>query len=259
MDKLLKIFLVSSTILYGAAFVYLLVFPQQVEQDARGFIKRQIAKKTHETIDNIDTKYKENKLVKFAGSVLNKQKKRLRAYKKALKHKADEKLSIVMAKMLDLDCKCRQKYQKAFHTFLLSKITDLKIATQKLEAFMTREYMLVVNKVIRDVRIFTGSSFLVLLILMFLLFRKPKVGSQVTILTGAMLTSTLVSSYVYLFDQNWFYTIIYNDYVGFAYLLYLGIIFLVLLDIIFNDALIIDGIASGVGHAIGSVVPGASC
>jgi ribosomal protein L25 (general stress protein Ctc) len=258
-NTIIKTFLVLGTFMYGAAFVYSFTAPESIEKNARGFIKEQVAKKTHEKIDNIGSKYKENKLVKLSAKIFKKKKEQLVLYKESLKLKIDEKLANVMAKMLDLNCECREKYKGIFHNFITTNITDLQTATKKLETFMTAKYMYVVENIIKDFRIFLGSSFISLLIMLLLLFAKPQASIQVNMLAGFMLISTVVSSYLYIFKQNWFYTIIYNDFVGFAYLMYLGIIFLFLCDIIFNKARITTEIVNMILNAIGSSLTAFSC
>ena len=258
-QKTVKIFLFLSVLVYGVAFVYSFTSPQTIEKNARGFIKEQVSKKTHEKIENIGQKHKDNKFVKLSSRIFKKKKEKLKLYKEALKYKVDEKLAMVMAKMLDLNCSCRQKYKGVFHDLITTKITNLKTATKTLEAFMTQKYIYVVNNIIKDFRIFLGSSFVVLLIMLFLLFSKPQVGIQVNMLAGLMLLSTVISSYFYIFKQNWFYTIIYNDFVGFSYLVYLGIIFLFLCDIIFNKARITTEVVNVILNAIGSSLTAVSC
>ena len=258
-NTLIKTFLVLGTLIYGGAFVYSFTSPQIIEKNARGFIKEQVSKKTHEKIDNIGSKYKDNTLVKLSAKIFKKKKEQLALYKESLKLKIDEKLANVMVKMLDLNCECRQKYKGIFHDFITTKITDLKAATKKLETFMTAKYMYVVENIIKDFRIFLGSSFIVLFIMLLLLFIKPQVSIQINMLAGLMFVSTLVSSYLYIFKQNWFYTIIYNDFVGFAYLMYLGIIFLFLCDIIFNKARIITEIVNMILNGIGSTLTAFTC
>ena len=252
MHKIIKTFLTLSVIIYGIAFVYSFTSPQTIEKNARSFIKEQVSQKTHEKIDTIGQKHKDNKLVKLSAKLFKKKKEKLKLYKDALKYKVDEKLAMVMAKMLDLNCVCRQKYKGMMHNFIITKISNLKTAIKTLEAFMTQKYMYVVENIIKDFRIFLGSSFVVLLIMLLLLFSKPQVSIQINMLAVLMLLSTVVSSYFYIFKQNWFYTIIYNDFVGFAYLMYLGIIFLFLCDIIFNKARITTEVANVILNAIGS-------
>ena len=259
LNTIIKIFLILSTLIYGAAFIYSFTSPQTIEKNARGFIKEQVAKKTHEKIDSIGSKHKDNKLVKLSANLFKKKKEQLVLYKEGLKLKIDEKLANVMAKMLDLDCECRQKYKERFHNFITTKIINLKTATKTLEAFMTQKYMYVIQNIIKDFRIFLGSSFFVLLLMLVLLYIKPQVTIQIDVLASMMLVSTVVSSYLYLFKQNWFYTIIYNDFIGYAYLMYLGIIFLFLCDIIFNKARIITEIVNAILNALGSSVSAVSC
>jgi len=55
------------------------------------------------------------------------------------------------------------------------------------------------------------------------------------------------------FEQNWLLTIIYNDYLGFAYLGYLLIVFLFLCDIVLNRARVTTKIVNAIGNALGPV------
>jgi len=259
MQRVIKLFVICMAIIYGTAFVYSLTSPEKIEYKARGFIKKQVAKKTHQKIDNIGSKYKDNKLVKLSTKIFKKKAAQLKFYKEALKSKIDEKLVAVMAKMKDMDCECRQKYKQIFHSFLINKINNLKTATKTLEAFMTQQYMFIVKKIIKDFRIMIGSSFLALLIILVLMYKKPQVSIQVNMLAGMMAITTLVASYFYVFKQNWFYTIVYNDFIGYAYLVYLGIIFVFLCDIIFNKARVTTEIVNGLLNALGSSVSAVSC
>lgn len=252
-NNIIKTFLILGTLIYGTAFVYSLTSSEDIEKNTRGFIQEKISQKTHEKIDNIGNKHKDNKLVKLSAKIFKKKAIELQLYREALKSKVDEKLATVMAKMKDLDCECREKYAQFFNGVISSKITSLNNASKKLEEFMTQKYMYIVQNVIQDFRIFLGSSFLILLLMLLLLYMKPQVTMQLNVLAGLMLGSTIVASYLYVFNQNWFYTVIYNDFVGYFYLLYMGIIFLFLCDIIFNKARVTDAIISGIGSGPASI------
>jgi len=160
-----------------------------------------------------------------------------------------------MAKMQNLDCSCRKKYAHFYHGILLGAIGNLKEKKDKLEAFMSYQYMHIIQKLIHDIRIFLGSSLLIILMLITLRLLKPQDRRALDILALSMLVSTLVASYMYLFQQNWFFTIIYSDYLGYTYLVYLGLVFLMLLDIIFNRSrvvqLILEGLGQGIGGSLG--------
>ena len=66
-----------------------------------------------------------------------------------------------------------------------------------------------------------------------------------------MLLSTGVCSYFYLFEQNWFYTILYSDYTGFGYIVYLVLVFAILCDIVFNKARVTTEFLNACLQAIG--------
>ena len=258
-STIIKYFLILATLLYGGLFFYTLSSPHTIEKHARTFIKEKIAEKTHEKIDNIGAKYKENKLVKISAKLFKQKSQKLKQYKEALKNKVNEKLAAVMTKMKDLDCECRKKYATHFKIFFTAKIASLSKATKKLEAFMTSKYMFVLKNLIHDFRIFSGSSFFVLLIMLILLFIKPLAKIQISLVASLMLVSTLLTSYLYLFKQNWFYTVLYSDYWGFWYLFYVGVIFLLLCDILFNKARITTEIVNALLNALGSAFSAVPC
>jgi len=111
---------------------------------------------------------------------------------------------------------------------------------------MSQSYMFVMQKVLDDFKIFTGSNFFVLTLLLFLLYLKPSNTKRLEILAGLMLVSVLISSYFYIFNQNWFFTLIFDSYVGFGYLVYVGIVFGFLVDIGFNKARITEALLNAI-------------
>ena len=257
--QIIKFLLIIFTLGYGILFAYSLSSPHNIERSARTFIKEKIAEKTHEKIDNIGAKYKDNKLVKISAKIFKRKSQKLKQYKESLKNRVSEKLAAVMAKMKNLDCECRKKYAAYYKNIILSKITSLTQSTKKLQEFMQYKYMHIVQSLIKDMRIFLGSSFFLLLTMLTLLFIKPLAKMQISLVASMMLTSTLLTSYLYLFKQNWFYTILYSEYWGFWYLFYIGIIFLFLCDIIFNKARITTEIVNAILNALGSAFSTVPC
>ena len=67
-----------------------------------------------------------------------------------------------------------------------------------------------------------------------------------------LLAATLLSSAIYVLGQDWFYTILCNDYMGFGYLAYIALIFGFLVDIALNKAQLTTAIANGIADALGS-------
>jgi len=209
MNNIIKITISIITAIYAFAFVYSLTSTKSIEHQARVFITSQIQKKTHQKIDSLSLN---NKLLQLSGKVYKKEKENLAFFKKALKDKADEKLAKIVAKMQKRpEDSRRQSRLKAFlHNMLTISIQSLEQSTKKLENFMKSQYLHIFDKLLKDFRIFLASNLIVLLLMLYLAFRQN--STKLKFLTTLMTASTLLASYLYIFKQNWFFTIIFNDY-----------------------------------------------
>jgi len=63
---------------------------------------------------------------------------------------------------------------------------------------------------------------------------------------GLLFIATVASIAIYIFGQNWFYTLVFRNYMGWGYLTYVGVIFGFLLDIVFNGASITTSIVEAI-------------
>jgi hypothetical protein len=117
---------------------------------------------------------------------------------------------------------------------------------------MKIKYMEVASELKRDIRIFSGSNLAIFILLVVVSFLKPAAMAHLFLPGMLLMTSTLICSFFYIFEQNWLMTIIYNDYLGFGYLGYVGVLFLFLCDIVFNSARITTQIINTILQAIGS-------
>ncbi|MTD41047.1 hypothetical protein GIX45_20970 [Erwinia sp. CPCC 100877] len=63
---------------------------------------------------------------------------------------------------------------------------------------------------------------------------------------GLLLLATGFMVYSYIFMQNWLYTIVFKDYMGWYYLVWVGLVFALLSDITLNKARVLRGLMDGV-------------
>ncbi len=174
----------------------------------------------------------------------------LAAYKQMLKNDAPAIMAEQLTKVRNLDCECRRQWEARLKTFLTFKIAVAEQTREKLADFMQAKYMEIVEKLTMDVRIFLGSNALVFILLLGASFLQPKATVPLFLPGLLLLLSTLLCSCFYLFEQNWFYTILYNDYTGFGYLAYLLAVFALLYDIAFNKARVTIKILDAAGSAL---------
>ena len=152
---------------------------------------------------------------------------------------------------------------KTVEKIFVNSSKDLRLKLQKakdkLADFTQSKYNEIVEKLTRDIRIFLGINLLVFILLFLVSFLKPQATEHLFLPGTLIFFSTAISSYFYLFEQNWFYTILYNDYVGFGYLAYFWLVFTILCDIVFNKARVTTEIINFIASAIGSAFSVTTC
>ncbi len=241
-------------LIFGSALALTFFRPAALEASARNFIKAQIERETHERIDALSATAVESRLGQLAAKVLARDQARAVQLRELLKSGVDAKVAAVVAEMADLNCECRRRITDLISRGLQLELSLVDAAASKVEEFLRYQYMEVTRKLTREMRIFLGSNFTAFLVVLIVAIAKPKASTQL-LLPALMLGLAVVTcSYFYLFGQNWFYTIIYDDYLGFVYLGYLGIAFAFLIDIVVNRARVCTEIVNGLFSALGSAV-----
>ena len=259
---LLRIFGLLGTMLFVPLFLLTFSDPHTVEKSAKGFVEWQLKNEVSKKIDAIE--WPESKtLEKFLGAkareLNQKADAKLTAYKQMLRDGAPAIMADQLAKIRNLDCECREKWEERLTGIIRFEIATVEKAKAKLADFMQAKYMEIVEKVTLDVRIFLGINAFVFILLLMASFLKPKATEHLFLPGALLLASTAICSYCYLFEQNWFYTILYNDYTGFGYLAFLLIVFALLCDIVFNKARVTTEIINAFASAIGSAFSVSSC
>ena len=116
-----------------------------------------------------------------------------------------------------------------------------RIGLSTLDDLIAGHYVETVDRLIRDLRIFFGSN-LVLFAIVGIAGMLSSVAPALVVPAGLLAISTLAAAAIYLFEQNWFYTILFGSYVGWAYLIWVAIIALFLIDITLNRARVTSAI-----------------
>ena len=135
----------------------------------------------------------------------------------------------------------------------------MSLKKDKLTNLIESEYLESVKRLTIDIRIFLGSNTFLFLLLLSVSFFKPQAVRHLFLPSILLLVATAISSFIYIFGQNWFFTIIYNDYMGFGYIAYIAVIFGFLIDISFNKARVTSKIINAILNAIGSALSVAPC
>lgn len=241
-------------LIFGAAFVTSILNPGYVEEAAKEIIRRQVEKKVHEKIESLDAKFLSNK----AGNLIKGHSEEIAAVKRQLIEKVPERIATIIAEMRNLDCDCRRKIEKDIRAGFEWQIAKAAQAQERLTMFIRTKYMETAEKLTREFRIFTGTNALVFALLALAAFIKRRVGLHLLPPAFVLVIAASISAYLYLFNQNWLHTIVFGDYVGFAYVGYMTFAFAFLCDILFNRARVTTRLLNAAFNIIGSslhVVP----
>src|SRR5690606_10255651 len=119
-------------------------------------------------------------------------------------------------------------------------------ARAQLTQLIHGQYRKVVGKLLTDLRIHSGSNAAIFLLLLAVSLCKHRGSTHLLLPAALLLLATLVSAWFYLFQQDWFFTIVFDDYTGFAYLGYVAGVFALLCDVVMNHARITTRIINGV-------------
>ena len=257
MEKaLLRTLGLMGIVIFMPLFLFTFADPQFVEDASRSFTEWKLQSEVEKSIDSIEPPELTNLeilLGKRAEEHRAKTESQLEKVKAHLKADAPALVAEQIARLRNLECECRKKWERSLKVYLLAELESLEAARSKLVDFSHVKYMEIVRKLTLDVRIFLAANSIIFIFLFAASFLQPGAAKQLLLPGGLMIISTGICSYFYVFQQNWFYTIIYNDYTGFAYIGYLLLVFAILSDIVFNRARVTTAILNACLQAVGQV------
>lgn len=248
MSTTLKLIATFGIVFFGAIFSLTFLSPEKIETSAKSFVKNQIIKEVRSVRQFI----KESSAAEVALNIASKLGLEKQQIQMDLNNNLPEKIANIIASMCSYECEKKKNLAKSITSSYLDRIKNIQIAENTLGNIVKGKYLEIVGNLKRDLRIFLGSNLIMFLALLAISFLKPEAVKHLFLPCLLLVVATIISSGIYLFGQDWFYTILYNDYMGFGYLLYIAIIFGFLIDITFNKAKVTTEIINGIANAMGS-------
>jgi len=255
MSVTLKTIGILGLVLFSLLFGLTYGLPDAVEKSAKGFVQRQLASEVVDKYNEIKSSSITQKALSIAGKLGFEKKKRVTD----LENNIPQKIASTLEAMCSYDCEKEKALTVSITQSYVNKISSIEVAEYNIERIIKGKYLEIVENLRFDLRIFLGTNASMFLVLILVAFFKPKAVAQLFVPGILLLTATAVSSCIYIFGQDWFYTILYNDYMGFGYLAYLSIIFVFLMDLTFNSARVTTELLNTACNAIGSSLSFVPC
>lgn len=246
----------------SAIFLFFFVLtwrtPQWVETFARDYIEGLVQERLHAEIRAI-APAPDDGLQKLAASVYESNALRIDALKARLEDRARDLFLVALDQVRDLDCKCRVAIEQRWARMNAAQLVSLVTDNQRVISIIQGGYMVVVEELRSELRIFTASNAACFLLLLLMSFAKPAASRHLMIPGALLLVSTLFCAWMYVFQQNWLLTLVHGTYVGWAYASYVGVVFMFLCDIALNRGRctceVANGIAGSLGGAFAALTP----
>lgn len=255
MSIILRVIGWFGVLLFGCFFLLTFLSPEAIEKSAKDFVIFQIEKEVSEKYEAASQATVADRALDIADR-LGYEKDKIQ---KNLEDNLPEKIASIVAAMCGYDCEKKKQLSQSLTANYLDRIKNIEVAQDTLGNIIKGKYLEIVSNLKFDLRIFLGSNLVLFLLLIIVSFLKPQAIAHLFFPGMLLLLTTVISSSIYIFGQDWFYTILYNDYMEFAYLAYVAAIFGILMDIALNKARVTAEIINGIAQVIGSAFSVTPC
>ena len=255
MKLALRLIGLAGMAVFGLAFALTFVSPIHVERAARGFVESEIRRHVEGILGIADNAVGETRVGRLAAAPADRFGEKIAALREEVASGLNERIAAEVARLQDLDCVCRALLQQGLDAATEAEIARLESAGPQLSRLIEGKYVEIIADLLGDLRIFTGSNALAFLAVLCLSIAVPSRAYQLWVPASLLVVATLAASAVYLFGQNWFFTVLYADYAGWSYAVWLALIFALLSDIVLFKARVTSRIINGAS----AVVPIPAC
>jgi len=229
----------AGVLVFGGMLAYLQSMPRDFETRAQAFI-----------IDKIDAELATDSPMRKLAKLEGLPSDRIEAIEANLAAATRNFIRLTVEAL----CVCddRDAVEEALLKAYDSIELKLKPRFDVLRGIVEAKYHAVFDELRRDITIFLASNLIVLGIALFLALFRGRAARHLVPLSILLTFATLLTTYWYVFGQNWILTIIFSDYLGWSYLAFLAVVFLLLVDIALNHARVLSKILNALADALGA-------
>ena len=250
MGVILRTFASAGVLLFGGILLLTFLSPLQIERQARDYLQGEVEQRVSAQLGQ----YPSPTLEKAASLLAGRYQVQIDSAREKLIAQLPAQVDGLVGQMQNPACACRQPVVVAG----IDWQAGLARLQERLSSLARNEYLQLVDGLLHELRIFSASNALAFLLMLLVTLRRQSRVQQM-LPAVLLLVAVLISSYFYLFQQNWFFSILFNDYLGYAYAGHLGVVYLLLCDLLLNRARVISRLINRVLDALGSALQVTPC
>jgi hypothetical protein len=242
-------------VVLGAASLLSFASPLTIERLAREVMRIEVERRVGERIDALS----DARIVGLAQRALGRTQAEIDAARDALKRDVPRRVAEAVADLLKADCECRKRLVERSVRAEHERLGSLEQLRGRLSGLIESRYAATRDALLREWRVFTATNALASALLALLAWARRGAALQLALTAAVLLGAVGISAGTYLFSQDWLHTIVFGDYVGWAYGAYLGLVALALADVAFNRARVAARLLNALFHSVGSAMQVAPC
>ncbi len=256
----LNVFLsLAGVVIFATALGVLVTAPDRIDRMVQDFAVSQVSDRFQETIAAHQLEDRAGRLKGLAEGLAARFSDSIEAQKARLEAGFDRFVADVLTAACKIDCDRQAAVREDVTAFFEGVLRATEDARAQIEAFIEKEYDEVLAELRRDLKIFCASNLVVFLMALALAVFKGRAGAHLLPISVLLSLATVIATYFYVFNQNWLWTIVFNDYWGWSYLGFVGVLFVFLMDIAFNRGRITTRVINFFCHLVGAAVAVLPC
>jgi hypothetical protein len=229
-------------LLFAAIVVLSFVEPLWIERAAREVLRHEVEKRVGERIDQLSNA----RVVQLAQKALGRTDAEIAARQKALRAELPQRVANALADLMKADCECRKRMVEGAVKHQEGVLGTLEQAREQLARRIESAYGEVSRQLLRELRIFCGVNALAFALLGLIALKRRGSALQLLLPAVAVVGAAAFTATVYLFSQNWLHTIVFGQYVGWAYLAWYGAALAWMADLLCNRGRVTHLVVHGV-------------
>jgi hypothetical protein len=232
-------------IVFGALFLLVQFAPGDLDVKMRDYAVDRVQQKLETRLQSDEVDSVLSTAESLAGRLSSGFEERIANARLALEIGLPEFVGNVVSQVCEGDCERGAEVEANIRAFYEAQIERYGIRIEQLRAFIAGEYAEIVNALKSELKIFSGSTFVVMLSAALIAAFRGKAAAHLLPVSALLLVSTGLAISWYIFGQNWFMAVLFSDYWGWSYAVFLGIIISLLADIVLLKARVTTFLLNG--------------
>ena len=239
--RLLRVVSALGGLLFAGLVALSFIEPLWIERAARELLRHEVEKRVGERIDQLSNA----RVVQLAQKALGRTDAEIAARQKALRAEVPQRVANAIADLMKADCDCRRRMVDVAVKHEEGALGSLEQAREQLSRRIESAYGEVSRQLLRELRIFAGVNALAFALLGLITLNRRASALQLLLPAVAVIGAAALTGAIYLFNQNWLHTIVFGQYVGWAYLAWYGVALAWMADLLCNRARVTNAIVHG--------------